>query len=200
MNRPSTFFLVAAIIVVATVFFLGKWQTFSPAVQPEPTIPLSENHSDVSKEAENSVSGYLEPGIFSEVDEAILEKSILKEFLDNHAVERYRVVEVNSDILRSKIRDEFDNEIVLNLFEDFEIVSVPLQRIENTSGPRVGLASWIGRVKGDDLSAVYLTIDIDGTVRGVIRGPFGIYKIDPSGQPNSQIIWQKDPSVRAPVD
>ena len=199
MNKPSIF-LAVVIIVGGLAFFSTKWQTSSPATQPEPPIPLAENHSDISKEVENSVSGYLEPEIFSEVDEAILEKGILKEFLDNHAVERYRVVEVNSDILRSKIRDEFDNEIVLKLFEDFEIVSVPLRRTENTSGPRAGLSSWMGRVKDDNLSVVYLTIGFDGTVTGVIRGPFGIYKIDPSGQPNSQIIWQKDPSVRAPVD
>lgn len=199
MNKPSIS-LAAVIIVAVLAFFLAKWQTFTPAVQAEATMPLSENHSDVSKEIENSVSGYIEPEIFLEVDEAILEKGILKEFLDNHAVERYRVVEVNSDILRSKIRDEFDNEIVLKLFEDFEIVSVPFQKTERTSGPTAGISSWIGRVKGDDLSTVILTIGFDGTVRGVIRGPFGIYKIDPSGQPNSQIIWQKDPSVRAPVD
>lgn len=199
MNKPSIS-LAAVIIVAVLAFFLAKWQTFAPAVQAEPTMPLSENHSDVSKEAENSVSGYLEPEIFSEVDEAILEKGILKEFLDNHAVERYRIVEVNSDILRSKIRDEFDNEIVLKLFEDFEIVSVQLQRNENTSGSIAGLSSWIGRVKDDNLSTVILTIRFDGTVRGNIRGRFGIYKIDPIGQPNSQIIWQKDPSVRAPVD
>lgn len=67
MNRPSTFFLVAAIFVVATVFLLAKWPAFTPAVQPEQTIPLSENHSDISKEVENSVSGDLEPEIFSSV-------------------------------------------------------------------------------------------------------------------------------------
>lgn len=200
MNRPSIF-LVVAIIVAASAFFLAKWPAFTPAVQPEQTLLPSSEFSKITQKVEkNAASVHLEPEIFSDVDETILDKSILREFLEKRPVLRYRVVKINSDILKSKILDEFDNEIVFKLFEDTEIVTFPQRKIEKTTGLGAGLLGWIGQVRGYEHSSVTFTIGFDGTVYGSLRGSFGVYQIEPSGQPNSQIIWQRDPSFRPPVD
>ena len=126
------------------------------------------------------------------VDEAVLDPNTVAEFSAGRPMSRYRVVSINQDVFRNIVRGN-EQEFQLPLFDDTILNLSAYSMEEYVSGPRNGMASWMGRDIDDDNSAVSLVVGPDGHVIGNIKISDGIYEIQATDTLPYHFIFQWDP-------
>jgi hypothetical protein len=141
-----------------------------------------------------------EPELFHDVDEAMLDKAILQKFLQERPVHRYRVVTIDSDSIRSIIRDEYNDLLPLNLFDDTKLVSYASSKEDWLTGVRTCISRWSGGIIGEEYGSVVLVIDANGMIEGTIRTSDGYYRITRAGRSPYQFIWQIVPGYTETID
>ncbi len=141
-----------------------------------------------------------EQELFHDVDEAMLDKAILEQFLEKRPVHRYRVVTIDSDSIRSIIRDEYNNLLPLNLFDDTKLVSYASSKDDYVTGFEAGISAWSGGIIGEEYGSVVLVIDANGMIEGTIRTSDGYYRITRAGRSPYQFIWQIVPGYTETID
>lgn len=127
-----------------------------------------------------------------------LETHVIEKFIDRRSIERFRVVEIDTDTLREIARapDPEQQQFALELFPGESFVIQVLRSVEYTSGPRVGLASINGAILGEISGRASVYIAQDDSVTAHIRLlDHGAYELEHSGQSNYHIVWQWDPTV-----
>lgn len=211
--RPATFTVAALLILVAAATGLYKNREDRKAA-PEPVASIKD--ADV-RESNETVTTLSELGtkperilltdifsapIFSDVPESELDHQTLEGFLGARPIGAYRIVRIDSDGLRTKIRQSNDvPEFNIQLLD-----SEPMQlRVkvaqEHSAGWQSGLGSWRGTVVGDETSRASFVVAPDATVNGVVRTlRTGRIKIEPIKGTPHHIVWQWDPSYERNLD
>jgi len=134
--------------------------------------------------------------VISFLPDDVLPQSVLTEFLGARHVGDYRVVEVNVDALRQILRDASTSsaaadppKIFLPLI-DQSVVSIELSSGgESHDGWQAGIASFYGKVAGDEVSTAQCVIAPDGSMNLVIRTAGKRYKLEKSPLLPYHIYW-----------
>jgi len=206
-------FFVAAILAWLVLRFgpgTAAMQGHQHVEQPDATDvaiePVSsESPPDTKQETESTSpsadSNSTEPDIFTEIDESLLDPGVLDAFLKDRPVVRYRIVTIDTDSIRAQIRDEYDDEIYFNLFDDLQFTAIAQSQKIIETGRGMGFSSWGGRVDGrEHFGFVILTIGHNDIMTGSFRGSFGVYRINDLVTPGHHVIWERDRSVPHIID
>lgn len=139
-------------------------------------------------------------------DEAV-SSPVIEEFVGNRPVERYRIVEIDADALRSAIRAaqealEGSDTATLELpLLDETIVQIELRRAaEHYDSWRSGFASFSGAITGGGYSKISGGIAPDGSVSLYIHAPPDYFKIEPTSVLPYHVYWIMSPDVKTKID
>lgn len=132
-------------------------------------------------------------GLIADVRSSEIDNDLIAQFPSKRRVAEYRVVHIDSDMLRNYIR-QLDQEPGLTArFLAQEIPIIAEGGVEHSAGWQAGFARLGGRVANDPFSTVSLVIGPDGAVSGVVRSPtIGRIKIDPIPGTSQHVIWRRD--------
>ena len=108
------------------------------------------------------------------------------------AIGRYRIVRINSDTIRARIRQvENDPSFDIQLFDDEPITLTARTAVEYHEGLYTGIARWSGFREGDARSIASFQVAPDGTVRGNVHTlETGRIAITPIENTQHHMIWQ----------
>jgi len=141
------------------------------------------------------------------VDDAALPESVLDSMLQKRHVSEYAVVTVDTDALREFLRktnsagQESDPPSILLPLVDGTLVTVVLRGGgESYSGWETGIASFLGKVAGDEYSTVQCVIGADGSVNLVIRTAGQRYKLDETSVLPYHLYWAADNRSSQPIN
>jgi hypothetical protein len=126
------------------------------------------------------------------VDMSALDDSILQEFIDENRgyVDGFRVVTVDGDSIRAYLRDpNVAPEPRIELLEGYAVRIEPLQSEEHYEGWQAGLASWSGRIVGDEAGGLTLTVGFDNSINAIVTSSRGRFEIRPIAKPY-HVIWR----------
>ena len=130
------------------------------------------------------------------VDDDMMDPAVIDAFLSDRPISRYRIVKVNSDLLRNRIRgnDQIDR-FHVRLFSDvdLEVQPVGLDVKEYTEGYASGFGTWSGKVVGEERSSILIIARPDGGVRGIFKTPGGLFHIFPSDYGDYHFVLEVDP-------
>jgi len=143
------------------------------------------------------------PTIITFVPDDVLPEVVLSDLLSARRVADYRIVTVDSDGLRQLIRDASPSPTGSVWLEiSLPLVNQSLISIELTSGEesydgwQSGIASFFGKVAGNEMSSVQCVIAPDGSVSLVIRAAGKRYKLDKMSLLPYHIYWEDEGSSR----
>jgi hypothetical protein len=132
---------------------------------------------------------------------------VIEEFVRNRPVERYRIVEIDADALRSEIRraqealERSDSPILELPLLDGAIVKVELRRTaEYFDSWQTGFATFSGALAGGEYSKVSGRISPDGSVSLYIHAPPDYFKIEPTSVLPFHVYWIMSPDVKTEID
>ena len=140
--------------------------------------------------------------ILTDVADRDIDHKAIEGFLSARPIGAYRIVSINSDLLRAKTRQAGgDGAFEIVLFAPEPLPLVPIEAEDHQTGWRTGLASWRGQIDGLEGSKASFVISPDGTVNGVIRSPeLGRVKIEPIEGSIHHIIWLANSDIRRKID
>lgn len=175
-------------------------QTESAAVTPDKqssTTLLGGELPDRSMVIESSPAP-----LFSDAPDSELDHHALEDFIRARPISAYRIVRVDSDALRTRIRESATTQsFEVQLLESAPFTLVAKGAKEYASEWQSGHGSWIGVVDGDEFSRASFVVGADGSVNGVIRTlKSGRIKIEPIKGTPHHIIWQWDPNYERAID
>ena len=138
--------------------------------------------------------------LFADMTDSQFSQPEVQAFLADRLILEYRIVSVNSDQLRSNIREfpavtSFD----VRLLDSEPITLVTSAATEHSEGWQSGYATWVGGVDGDEASSATLFVAPDGSVNGQVRTiKHGRVKIENIPGTSAHLIWKRVPVQRAP--
>ena len=109
--------------------------------------------------------------------------------------ERYRVIRINTNLLREQIRNsEVHRAFTVQLFGE-PITLVSESAIEHTQGWQAGLAIWEGKISDREWSHCTIIIDPNGLVRATFQAEdIGFVTIEALGEGGHHLMWSMDDS------
>jgi len=141
------------------------------------------------------------PKIFVDANELQLNHQVIDSFTSRRPMSKYRVVTVDSDLLRTLIRESTDEGFEIRLFDDGFIKLVTRGARESSSGWDTGIGTWVGGVADDEMSSASFIVGPDGSVNGVVHtAELGRIKIEPIKGTSHHLIWRFDSSVSTNID
>lgn len=160
---------------------------------------------DDSSSAGNSTgtaANSLETEIFWDVPADEIDHASLEQYLLDRPIEWYRIIDVNTDLLRTYIRTQDQTPgLQINLVGDHPTTVVVRRAEEHHEGWRAGNASWQGRLADDPASNVSLFVQPDGSLTGVVNsGRTGRIKIESIPGTAHHILWKMLPNVEVEID
>ena len=189
MNRKTTMMLAILLAIVVAAFLPQLFQQAEPREQSEPlivppaTIAEDSDDNQVATSNETSVLGPDEflsstGPIFVSVDESLVDDTAIQKMIAGASVNRYRLVEVNTDILREHMRGEKAlQDIYLPLFDGLSIMGRPSEAREFHTGQRRGFGTWRGSVNGDGKSLLSIVVAPGGETEIDIISDQGNYRV-----------------------
>ena len=136
--------------------------------------------------------------VFNDVPESSLDHAAIEDFLLKRPLAAYRIVSVNGDLLRERVRNIDAGqsfELVLLGSEPHAFVSVGAK--EHSDGWQAGFSTWVGRIESDETSRISFVVSPDGSINGVLQSAeYGRIKIEPVEGTPHHIIWQAGPFKR----
>ncbi len=208
--------LVLAILVAAGIGYYATRDTQES--RHDSNVPLGDTDLSSSDEQSTGINSeqdkstslpdrtlYLEDSVaplFFDVPESELDHQVLAGFLAARPIGAYRIVRVDSDALRTRIRESADSpEFEIRLLDAEPMPLIAEGSVEHSAGWQSGIGSWIGSVAGDETSRASFVVAPDGTVNGVVRTlKTGRIKIEPIKGTPHHIVWQWDPSFERDLD
>ena len=158
MQSVMRFSIVVALIAVgvsmSAYFLLESDNPPAPPIKAtsldSPKIqwaPLTEHPIDDAPERTTVRVGEPTP-IFTDVPDAQIDHAAMEDFISKRPIGAYRIVTVNSDALRSVIRQsEVQPTFDLVLLDAIPITLVAKEATEYSSGWQTGQATWLGAEK-----------------------------------------------------
>jgi len=131
--------------------------------------------------------------IMNDVDETLLDANLLENFLSKRLVASYRVVTVDTDNLREFLRG--DTSIAnpeLELVDGYSVNVKTIKSNEYTDGWQNGMATWVGKIVGDDIGGATFVVTPEGGIDATITSSQGRYKIEGLGQGRYHVVWLMD--------
>lgn len=208
--------VVPAALAIATISFV--WATVgSPSLAPDQKSNASSlpapSSSAGSDDASIAGTVWTLPGrslaaesntsvLFEDVPEIQLDHANLEPFLEKRRIAAYRIVSVNSDVLRSIIRQSGEQPAFqVALLDGPPLTLISIGAIEHSAGWQTGIGTWSGRVEGDETSRASFVIGADGSVNGVVRSrSSGRVKIEPVKNTPHHAIWRFGGDVNRKID
>ena len=137
------------------------------------------------------------------VDDDMMDPAVIDAFLSERPISRYRIVKVNSDLLRSRIRranqvDRFHVRLFTDV--DLEVQPVGLDVTGHTEGYASGFDTWSGKIVGEERSSILIIARPDGGVRGIFKTPSGLFHIFPSDYGDYHFVLEVDPEFTVKND
>lgn len=168
----------------------------------ESTNPGQAEEKDSVPVQRTVISSTFENPIFSDVDGSQLDHQVVGDFVSKRSIGAYRIVTVNSDVLRSRIREAGSGDsFSIQLLDSNPVKLLAKGSNESSSGWSSGIGSWIGVVEGDEFSRASLMVAPDGTVNGVVRTvEAGRVKIESIKGTPHHLIWQLAPDFSKKLD
>jgi len=148
--------------------------------EPSSKISLPDSTASAPLEVNADKSDFVPStgNMFESVDPSLIDDSIVQKNIEGASINRYRVVEINSDTLRDHMRGEkASQDIHLPLFENLTIMGRPIEALEYHSGQRRGFGSWSGTVNGDGKSLLSIVVYPSGKTDIDIVGDQGVYRV-----------------------
>jgi len=216
LKRNIAVGILAAFLLIASVMLVKLYLSFGDSQNNPITEVVSDNvgsprrsvpESVIALPVERSYVSDNSAGIFSDVPDSEIDHQAVGALLERAPVAAYAVVRVNGDLLRTYIRDPRQHPSIR--FEAFGLEPMMLVTDtrfseEHNSGWQLGLASWVGKIEGDEASSASFVISYDSTVTGYIRAyrdsKVHRIKIDQIKGTNQQLMWYVDPDHRSPRD
>lgn len=136
--------------------------------------------------------------VFTDVPDASLDHAVIEDFLLRRPLAAYRIVSVNSDLLRERVRNiDTDQTIELALLGSEPQAFVSVGAKEHSEGWQTGFSTWVGQIESDETSRISFVVSPDGSVNGVLQSAeSGRIKIEPIKGTPHHIIWQAGPIKR----
>lgn len=130
--------------------------------------------------------------IFEDVPESEIDHLLLEEYLKIRPSEVFRVVKVDADLLRTRIRESADRPLMtIQLFGKEPVILTSSYAAEHSEGWKSGIGMWRGSVVGDELSRASFVVGADGSVNGeVMSVESGRVKIEVLKGTAHHIIWK----------
>lgn len=139
--------------------------------------------------------------LIHEVDASLLDSSILEQFLSKRLVASYRVVTVDTDSLREFLRgDTSVSSPQIDLVDGYSVSVKTIEAQEHSSGWQNGMATWVGKVIGDDAGGVTVVVTPNGGLDGTVTSSKGRFRIEESGQSPYHVVWRMDEHEPYPID
>ncbi len=147
------------------------------------------------------------PSFVRFVHDDSLPKALLDSFLKARHVGDYRVVEIDTDALRQTLRDAYsssdrsDSPTISLPLIDGALVKIELRGGgESHSGWQAGIASFLGRVAGDEYSSVQCVITPDGSANLTIRTAGHRYKLEKTSVLPYHVYWSLGEDFSQQID
>lgn len=221
-NRPIwiTSFVAVVAVLAAAFWLMGDRQRInhpdSSGVYSDTNGVVKEKEQQLDKPNDYAVEQPLrvqsspssispnsvDPEIFWDVAPEEIDRPSLEEFLLSRHIEWYRIVNVNTDVLRAYIRNHDQTpEFQITLIGDHAETVVVRKAEEHYEGWRAGHASWQGQLADDPASNVSFFVQPDGSLNGVINsGRTGRIKIESIAGTPHHILWNMQPNVEVEID
>lgn len=138
----------------------------------------------------------------ADVPEDQIERADLEAFIAKRPLDAYRIVRVDSDVLRALIRKaDLQSDFELRLLATSTITLVATHAEEHSTGWQNGFGTWSGRVAGDDYSYAMFAVSPDGSVHGTVRSrEAGRIRIEPIPYTPWHIVWRLQKGFRQRID
>lgn len=170
-----------------------------PTTQAEPDA--KPKRSFLTDDSSTSLLTNVTP-LLTDVPESQLDHQILESFLRVRPIGAYRIVRIDSDSLRTIIRQSADVPgFDIQLLDSDPTKLITHSAIEHSSGWQTGLANWSGIADGGKAGRSSFVIAPDATVSGVFYTlQHGRIKIEPIPGTPHHIVWQWDPGYTKKID
>ena len=174
----------------------------------EPSAPSEElaDAGDQSKELQAQPTGTLVTlnsanDILTDVEATEVDEQLLNQFLSKRPMEKFRLVVVDADLLREKIRDAAQaGALEIALFDDDPVRLIADSSEEHHAGWQSGFGTWRGKIEDDEFSTAMFIVSPDGTVDSTIRSPTaGRFKLESIGATSIHLLWKKDANLSIPI-
>ena len=191
---------------LAVCLVILAWNSREPVEQVDSTRAVLEQHPDESAAFVDDADIPFEkpqPRILLPAPHDALFVDIPDNELDHAAIDaliasaegaigRYRIVRINSDTIRARIRQvENDPSFDIQLIYDEPITLTATKAVEYHEGLYTGIARWSGYREGDVNSSASFQVAPDGTVRGDVQTlETGRIAITPIKNTPHHMIWQ----------
>ena len=147
------------------------------------------------------------PSFVRFVHDDSLPKDVLDSFLQARHIGDYRVVEIDTDALRQMLREAYppsdgsDLPTISLPLVDRALVKIVLRGGgESHSGWQSGIASFLGRVAGDEYSSVQCVISPDRSANLTIRTAGKRYKLEKTSVLPYHVYWSLGEGFSQQID
>ena len=143
-----------------------------------------------------------EDAILVDAPDDQVEHADLESFIQQRPLDAYRIVTVDSDALRTVIRDVGQHPgFQLRLLSPSPVTLIAKSAEEHSDGWQSGLATWMGTVAGDDSSSATFVVSPDGSVNGKINSrESGRIAIEPIPNTPYHIVWRLQQGFEQIID
>lgn len=140
--------------------------------------------------------------VFLDADAAKIIWPVVREYLSARPIDKYRIVTVDADQIRTHIRAQgSESDFEVSLLDD---AKTSLQRSasdEGNDGWQAGIGAWLGHIDSDRESFVQFVLAPDGTINGVLRSStIGRVEIEPIRGTPHHLMWSMAPDFERQID